>query len=171
MTKVLKKQEKRKQIAKSTCDLFIKKGFVNISISEIAQVAGIGKGTVNENLQINKSTKEKVIDLFSLYLSDDSKVETQRNIYKEFLAITLNNPSNEIIKYQERMMKKYTEILTNIFLEGIANKEIDEKILEFIPAIFATMDGFFIARKNKEQILQYIDDLFSLLQSKGDTNG
>ena len=43
-----KKLEKRKAIAKSTCDLFVRKGFVNISVSEIAHVAGIGKGTVYE---------------------------------------------------------------------------------------------------------------------------
>ena len=43
-----KKLQKRKDIAKSTCELFVRKGFVNISVSEIAQVAGIGKGTVYE---------------------------------------------------------------------------------------------------------------------------
>lgn len=197
MTKVLKKQQKRKQIAKSTCDLFIKKGFVNISISEIAGVAGIGKGTVYEyfsnkedivfelmsclqedydprlmeSLEKSTTTKEKVIHLFSLYLSDEPKVKTQRNIYKEFLAITLNNPSEEIIKYQERMMEKYTQIITNIFLDGIEKKEIDKKSLEFIPSIFATMDGFFIARKQKQQSFDYLDDIFELLEYKGGSDG
>jgi TetR/AcrR family transcriptional regulator, acrAB operon repressor len=196
MTKVLKKQQKRKQIAKSTCDLFIKKGFVNISISEIAQVAGIGKGTVyeyfsnkedivfelmsclqedydpklNNELQQDITTKEKVIYLFALYLSDDPKVQTQRNIYKEFLAITLNNPSDAIIEYQENMMKKYIDILTNIFQEGIKKKEINKYALEFIPSIFATMDGFFISRKDKGQILKYLDELFELLKYKENTD-
>lgn len=192
MTKALKKVEKRKQIAKSTCDLFIKKGFVNISVSEIAQVAGIGKGTVYEyfsnkedivfelmsclqedydprlmeKLEKSETAKEKMIHLFTLYLSDEPKVKTQRNIYKEFLAITLNNPSDQIIKYQDTMMAKYTKILTDILKEGISAKEIDEKSLDFIPGIFATMDGFFIGRKSKEEILCFIDQLFEALSFK-----
>lgn len=196
MTKILKKKAKRKQIAKSTCELFIKKGFVNISVSEIAEVAGIGKGTVYEyfsnkedivfelmsclqedydpklleSLEKSQTPKGKVIDLFSLYLSDEPKVETQRNIYKEFLAITLNNPSDAIIKYQEVMMQKYTEILTGIFQEGIDNRQIDAKAMEFIPSIFAVMDGFFIARKGKTEIINYIDNLFDILEYKGAKN-
>ena len=103
-----KKLEKRKAIAKSTCDLFVRKGFVNISISEIAYEAGIGKGTVyeyfsnkediifelmsclqedydpklHENLKKSSSAKEKLTHLFSLYLSSEPKAQTQRDIYK-----------------------------------------------------------------------------------------
>jgi AcrR family transcriptional regulator len=192
MTKLVKKIEKRKQIAKSTCDLFIKKGFVNISISEIAQVAGIGKGTVYEyfsnkediifelmsclqedydpnlqqNLQKSQTPKEKLIHLFALYISDHPKTQTQRDIYKEFLAITLNNPSQAIIEYQETMMEKYTQILNEIFQEGIKKNQLESRALEFIPSIFATMDGLFIARKEKKEFLLYIDTLFELLQKK-----
>ena len=188
-----KKLEKRKAIAKSTCDLFVRKGFVNISVSEIAQVAGIGKGTVYEyfsnkediifelmsclqedydprlyeNLEQSFTAKEKLTHLFSLYLSDEPKVQTQRDIYKEFLAITLNNPSEAIIEYQETMMNKYYQILRDIFQEAIDKKEIKKDALALIPSIFATMDGFFTGRKEKEEIITYIDNLFQLLEYKG----
>jgi AcrR family transcriptional regulator len=192
MSRLLKKINKRKAIAKSTCELFISKGFVNISISEIAKVAGIGKGTIYEYfvnkedivfelmsclqedydpklkkcLEKSQSIKEKIKHLFSLYLSQDAAVQTQRDIYKEFLAITLNNPSTAIIKYQNNMMEKYTHILLGIIQEGIDKNELKENAVDFIPSIFATLDGFFIARKPKEMIAEYIDNLISLLEKK-----
>ncbi len=187
-----KKLQKRKDIAKSTCDLFVQKGFVNISVSEIAEVAKIGKGTVyeyfsnkedivfelmsclqedydpklQENLQKSTNAKEKLKHLFSLYLSSDSTVQTQRDIYKEFLAITLNNPTEAIIEYQNVMMSKYYQILKGIFQEAIGKKELKKESLNFIPSIFATMDGFFIARKSQNEIRNYIDSLFNLLENK-----
>ncbi len=193
MSKQLKKINKRKAIAKSTCDLFITKGFVNISISEIAKVAGIGKGTIyeyftnkediifelmsclqedydpklKESLQNSQSINEKIKYLFSLYLSDHPTVKTQRQIYKEFLAVTLNNPSAAIIEYQNNMMEKYTNILLEIIQEGIENNELKESAVHFIPSIFATMDGFFISRKSKETIIEYIDNLSNLLKKEG----
>jgi len=192
MSKQLKKLNKRKVIAKSTCDLFISKGFVNISISEIAKVAGIGKGTIYEyfsnkedivfelmsclqedydpklkaSLQNSKTIKEKVKHLFSLYLSDDSRVQTQRAIYKEFLAITLNNPSTVIIEYQNNMMEKYTNILFDIIQSGVESGELKENAIDFIPSIFATLDGFFIARKPKEVIIEYIENLSNFFEKK-----
>jgi len=192
MSKQLKKLNKRKVIAKSTCDLFITKGFVNISISEIAKVAGIGKGTIYEyfsnkedivfelmsclqedydpklkaSLQNSKTIKEKVKHLFSLYLSDDPRVQTQRAIYKEFLAITLNNPSTAIIEYQNNMMEKYTSILFDIIQSGVESGELKENAIDFIPSIFATLDGFFIARKPKEVIIEYIENLSNLFEKK-----
>jgi AcrR family transcriptional regulator len=193
MSKQLKKLNKRKAIAKSTCDLFITKGFVNISISEIAKVAGIGKGTIyeyftnkediifelmsclqedydpklKERLENSQTIDEKIKHLFSLYISDDPIVQTQRDIYKEFLAITLNNPSEQIIQYQHNMMEKYEQILFNIVQEGINDGKLEPIALEFVVSIFATLDGFFIARKPKEVYLQFIDNLYRVLK-KGD---
>ena len=126
MPKVVDKDAKRKIIAKSTCSLFIEKGFVNISISQIAKSAGIGKGTIYEyfknkediifelmsclqddydpklksNLKSANTAKEKVICLFSLFLDDDETTQIQRKIYKEFLSICLSNPTQEIVKYR-----------------------------------------------------------------------
>lgn len=192
MSKLLKKLEKRKLIAKSTCDLFIQKGFVNISISEIAKVAGIGKGTIyeyfenkedivfelmsclqedydpklNENLKNSKTTKEKVKHLFTLYISEDLIVQRQRDIYKEFVAIRLSNPSDAIIAYQNNMMDKYTNIMLKIFNDGVKSKELKVEAIKFIPSIFATLEGFFVTRKSKDEIVEYIDNLFTLIENK-----
>ena len=192
MSKLQKKQDKRKQIAKSTCNLFIEKGFVNISISEIAKVAGIGKGTVYEyfsnkedivfelmsclqedydpklqqNLKNCNNAKQKVIYLFDIFFNEDEDIQIQKKIYKEYLAIYLNNPSEAIIKYQRIMMEKYTEILKEIFNTAILNKKIIEESIELVPSIFATMEGFFILNNDKKLILNYIDSLFKILEEK-----
>lgn len=192
--KLQRKQNKRKQIAKSTCNLFIEKGFVNISISDIAKVAQIGKGTVYEyfenkedivfelmsclqedydpKLQLNlkKSTdaKEKVIYLFDLFLSDNDTIQIQKKIYKEFIAISLNNPSQEIIKYQKIMKEKYIEILLGIFNNAISKGELIEESISLVPSVFATIEGFFIINDDKSLILDYINSLFIILEKKGD---
>ncbi|MEA3383927.1 MAG: TetR/AcrR family transcriptional regulator [Campylobacterota bacterium] len=190
MPKIVDKSQKRKNIAKSTCSLFIEQGFVNISISQIAKVAGIGKGTIYEyfknkedivlelmgclqeeydpklqhNLSKEISVEKKVIYLFDIFLNDDETTQAQRKIYKEFLAIYLNNPTDEIIEYHNQLKEKYLTILTNILQEYITKKEIKKEVLLFVPSLIATVEGFFIANEKKEYIVEYINNLFKLLK-------
>jgi AcrR family transcriptional regulator len=192
MPKIVDKIEKRKKIAKSTCGLFIEKGFVNISISEIAKVAGVGKGTIyeyfknkedivfelmtclqedydpklNENLKKAGSAKEKVLFLFDIYLSDDPLTVTQREIYKEFLAICLNNPTDEILTFHRNLKEKYAQVLKPIFQEEIDKGKFLPISLEMITSIFATVEGLFILQDSKQQIVYYIDTLFEILKKR-----
>ncbi|MEA2050719.1 MAG: TetR/AcrR family transcriptional regulator [Campylobacterota bacterium] len=195
MPKIVDKVQKRKDIAKSTCSLFIEKGFVNISISQIAKVAGIGKGTIYEyfknkediifelmsclqekydpKLEKNLDSCDDVVTqvkyLFDIYFSDDIKVQAQRKIYKEFLAIYLNNPSEEIINYHITLKQKYYLVLEDILTKAINNNQLKKESLYFIPSIFATIEGFFIVNASTDEIMQYIDNLFLLLEiNKGE---
>lgn len=187
-----KKYEKRKTIAKSTCDLFIEKGYVNITISEIAKVAGIGKGTIYEYFEnkedivfelmaclqesydntlykkLEKSSliQEKVIFLFDIFLSDNPTVKVQRKIYKEFLSIYIHNKTDSMKLYNEKMMDKYKNILEDIFKKSIEEKKLSKISLEFIPSIFATLQGFFIMEENKNVMLDYLNNLFKVLEIK-----
>ena len=193
MPKIVDKVTKRKDIAKSTCSLFIQNGFVNISISQIAKVAGIGKGTIYEyfknkedivfelmsclqedydpklakNLLHAENTKAKVIALFDIFLSDTDTIQTQRDIYREFLAIYLSNPSDDIDKFYQKLKQKYAIVLTDILEEAVKKGEISDIAIKFVPSIFATIEGFFIAQEDrKENIINYIDNLFILLENK-----
>ena len=192
MPKIVNKIEKRKRIAKSTCNLFIEKGFVNISINQIAKVAGVGKGTIYEyfknkedivfelmwclqedydyklkqNLLQTNDVKQKVVYLFNLFLDDNKDIQTQKRIYREFLAIYLNNPTQEIKDFHTELKDKYANILMNILTDSIKNKNISQVAIKFIPSIFATIEGFFIEDANKELILDYINNLFKLLETK-----
>jgi len=187
-----KKHEKRKIIAQSTCKLFIEKGYSNITISELARVAGIGKGTIYEyftnkediifelmatlqdeydlklykKLTTTESLKEKVVFLFDIFLGTDEKVKTQRLIYKEFLSIYIHKKTTEMNKYNQNMMDKYKDILENMFKEAIKKNEISEIALVFIPSIFATFQGFFIMDEEKTVIYDYIENLFKLFELK-----
>ena len=53
----MNKLEKRKQIARSCCNLFLKYGFNNINVNSLAKNAGIAKGTIYEYF----SSKEDII--------------------------------------------------------------------------------------------------------------
>jgi len=192
MPKIIDKSTKRKNIAKSTCSLFIEKGFVNISISQIAKIAGIGKGTIYEyfknkedivfelmsclqddydpklitNLKQTNNTLQKVIYLFDLFISDDETIQIQRKIYKEFLSIYLSNPTKEIENYHNELIGKYSDILTNILSIAVENGELSKEVHNFIPSIFATIEGFFISNDNsKDKILDYLDNLFKILET------
>ena len=192
MLSIEKRHEKRRRIAKSTCDLFIEKGYMNITISQIAKIAGIGKGTVYEyfknkediifelmaclqeeydlvlHQKLNEAitAKEKLIYLFDIFLSDEKTIQIQRKIYKEFLSIYINEKTEEMVEYNNKMMEKYSLVLESIFKESIKRDEISTMSLSMIPSIFATLQGFLILSDNKSQMIEYIDNLFLLLEVK-----
>ncbi|MEA3512306.1 MAG: TetR/AcrR family transcriptional regulator [Campylobacterota bacterium] len=192
MSSLSKKLEKRRQIAKSTCDLFIEEGFVNISISQLAVKAGIGKGTIYEyfknkedvvfelmsclqdeydpklleNLENAKDSKEKIIYLFDIFLNDKEIVKKQKAIYKEFLAISLNNPTKEILTYQKNLKDKYIKMIITIFQEETNMSE--EYISNLASSLYATMNGFFITNEEKIVMLEYINNIFEILKIKGE---
>jgi len=196
MLSIEKKYEKRKRIAQSTCDLFIEKGYGNITISQIAKVAGIGKGTIYEyfsnkediifelmaslqevydtklfsKLKTTISTKEKLIALFEIFLSQEDTVQKQRQIYKEFLSIYIHNKTDAMNQYNEKMMNKYKKILQDILQESIDKNEISERSLLFVSSIFATFQGFFVMDENKNVLYEYIDNLLSLFEIKKKEN-
>ena len=190
------KEQKRKSIAKSTCALFIEKGYVNITISEIAKVANIGKGTVYEyfknkeeiifelmaclqedydpklqqKLEQQSTTKEKILYLFDIYLGSNEIVQIQRKIYKEYLSVFIGHRTEKMKEYHHQMIKKYTTIVEDIFTKGIQNGEISDYSLDMIASIFATLDGFFIAQVENEVIYNYVDTLFVLLENTNTKN-
>lgn len=152
-----KKEIKRKTIAKSCCELFAKNGFTNISVEMIAKNAGIGKGTIyeyfakkedivlelmgclqeeydenfkNQSALITNPT-EKLFFLFDIFLGTNEKVILQREIYKQFLIVTLIFPSDTILQYHQEMRNKYISIIQMI------SDEFDGEL------IFDTIIGFF----------------------------
>lgn len=185
------KLQKRKDIAKSTCALFLEKGYVNITISQIAKAAKIGKGTVYEyfenkeeivfelmaclqeeydqklyaRLEEVTSTKQKLLALFDIYVGEDEIVQTQRKIYKEYLSVYIGYKTEKMQAYHTKMMQKYISVLEDIFKNSIKNGEFRTLSLEMIPSIFATLNGFFITEVKKETIYDYVDTLFALLKT------
>ncbi len=174
---MIKKDLKRKNIAKSCCELFAKNGFSNITVNAIAKQAGIGKGTVYEYFEKkediilelmgclqeeydnnltsfdnqNHTPKEKLFSLFEIFLSDDEKISMQKEIYKQFLIVTLSSPTETILNYHEQLRNKYISVIKTI------SQDFDGGL------IFDTIIGFFtvsISTKNydlKKTITDYLD--------------
>jgi AcrR family transcriptional regulator len=184
MKNLLKKNIKRKNIAKSCSILLENNQYHDISISKLAKTAGIGKGTIYEYfenkedivfelmscLQDEYDEKlrsrllelpnifSKTIALFTLFISDDEFVSKQRDIYKQFIIISLSNPSKNIKNYNGKLRDKYISILDSI----IDNKQLAIKIYDDIIGIFVTshiIENFDLQEHVRTYIKTQIDTL------------
>jgi AcrR family transcriptional regulator len=142
-----KKKLKRENIAKSCLELFSTHGFHNVTVSEIAKTAGIGKGTVYEyfankedivlelmeclqseydkkliDLKYDKNIDEKlfIYALFDIFIDKHNLHEDKREILKQFVIATITNPSDSITLYNQTLREKYA----NMIDEKINNKKI-----------------------------------------------
>lgn len=166
MNKLSKKESKRKNIAKSVCELFTQNGFNDISVSQIALTAGIGKGTIYEyftnkedivfelmsclqedydenfhnKLRNANNAYDKILTLFDIFISKDENIQTQKEIYKQFLIICLANPSKEIKNYNGNLRGKYISVIDDILSNNILSTKI-----------YDTIVGFFVASVSLEE--------------------
>ena len=165
---IVDKEQKKKDIALATKELILNEGINNITISQIAKVAGIGKGTVYEyfknkdeivfelveilmqehnkqkKAELSKftSTREKVKSFFSFFYVDADK--ELREIYKQFTAIALSSINEDILNFQTECYILYENWMESIIQEGIQNKELKPEAKDLIMGIFAFAQGVFI---------------------------
>ena len=137
MPKIVDIDKKREEIAKKSIDLVLQKGFCNITVSQVASHAKIAKGSiynyfnskediiyeiikseyseydkeVEEKIKNTNSTKEKVLDLFQLCISENEKDKKRRQLYKEFVSICLNKSECSMIDFKKSVRFKYIEWL------------------------------------------------------------
>ncbi|MFT7823808.1 MAG: TetR/AcrR family transcriptional regulator [Sulfurimonas sp.] len=149
MAIIVNKEEKRRNIALSCQSLLLEHGINRLTISQIAKVAGIGKGTVYEYFQNKEdivfeiitlfiaeheeefyqkvtqadSTKEKIYHFLNL-LYIDEETNKHLSLYREFIAISLMDATPEMKRFSQTCQNKFTEILETIFDEAINKKEI-----------------------------------------------
>ncbi len=167
---IVDKLQKRKDIALSSVDLLITKGFHKLTVSEVAKNANVAKGTIyeyfktkdeivfaiieyaqysydieiKEQIKNTTSTQEKIFHLFDLCISKTSQAIQRRKIYKEFISICLSNPSNEMIKFLDDIKVKYTNWLKDILQEGINSNQLKPEAIEFVNGLFAMAEGVLI---------------------------
>jgi AcrR family transcriptional regulator len=194
MPKIVDKEQKRKDIAFACKELFFQKGINDLTISEVAKTAGVGKGTIYEyfnnkediifeivhilmlehNVKKEKllsstdSTKEKVKHFFDFFYNEED-VEL-RQLYKEFISISLMNPQNQMISFQTYCFTTYYQWLEKILQEGIDKKEIKPEAIKLAKGLFLLGDSMLIASAAttaiddiKEEIDTYIDTLFTFI--------
>jgi len=165
---IVDKEQKKKDIALGAKALILQNGINNITISQIAKAANIGKGTVYEyfknkdeivfalvailmqehnirkeqQLSLHVSTREKVKSFFSFfYMGEDREL---REIYKQFTAIALSSTNEEMISFQTECYTLYEKWMQSIVEDGIAKGELKPEAKELIMGIFAFAQGAFI---------------------------
>jgi len=197
MAIVVDKEQKKKDIALACKDLFVNNNMNTLTISEIAKTAGIGKGTVYEYFEnkdeivfelVNilmqeynsikeekilkaKSTKEKVKVFYEFFYKKE--YSDMRAIYKNFIAISLVAPKEEMIHFQTQCFEYYFHWMETVFSDGISKGEIIAESQKLVKGMFAAGEGMFISSFStkaipdlRKEINEYIDMIFSLIERK-----
>jgi AcrR family transcriptional regulator len=197
MAIIVDKVQKRKDIALSCKELFFQNGINDLTISEVAKTAGVGKGTIYEyfknkeeivfeivnillqehnidkkaRIDSKNSSQEKIIEFFGVfYRAEDLEL---RQLYKEFISISLSNPQKEMIEFQSRCSETYFKWFEEIIQEGIDKKELTSSSKKLARGLFVMGEGMFISScvtdtidDLKKELDDFYDTLFDLIEVK-----
>jgi AcrR family transcriptional regulator len=105
MPKIVNRDKKRSEIAQKAIALLAKKGFQATTIQDIADAAGLGKGTIYHYFK----TKEEIL----LVVSEELFQEKERSFGAALLR--LNEPMEKLSVLIEEALK-VTEDLENLFI-------------------------------------------------------
>jgi AcrR family transcriptional regulator len=169
MAIIVDKAQKRKDIALACKELFVQNSISTLTISKIAQVAGVGKGTLyeyfknkeeivfelvdlllqeysaqlQEKLSKEKSVKNKVKKFAEFFYKDENR--ELRALYKDFVSISLVSPNEEMRAFQTACFNNYYLWVVELFEEGVKRGELIEASLGLIKGVFVTAEGMFVA--------------------------
>lgn len=196
MAIIVDKEEKRRTIALSCRELLLEHGIKNLTVAQIAQTAGIGKGTIYEYFsnkedivfeiissfiqeheqrlqqiaQMDIPTKEKILSFYFLFFDDDS-AKRQLRTYREFLAISMTDPTAQMIAFSQECNQRISAISREIIQTAIAKGELKPEALDVIHHLATYHTGLIVEEQKsalnaKEEIQSFLDTLFSLMENK-----
>lgn len=196
MAIIVNKEKKRNDIACSCKEILLEHGIRDLTISQIAETANVGKGTIYEYFRNkedivfeiitvfiaeyeqrllemvheNISTKEKLFHFFSMIHGDEDG-EKQMTIYREFLAIAMTQGTPEMIEFNAKCRNVFSDILGQIIDKGIENNEIDEAFYMMKSALLTFKLGLVVEIHTagldpEEEVRHFLDTLFTLSQNK-----
>lgn len=196
MAIIVNKEEKRRNIALSCKSLLLENGINNLTISQIAKTAGIGKGTVYEYFQNKEdivfeiitlfiaeheqdfyekvsqesSTKEKIYHFLNLLYANE-EAQKHLSLYQEFIAISLIDGTSEMKQFSQNCQNKFTGILEKIIEEAIAKDDVLPTARELIPSLHLFSKGLVVDMHMLEldpqiEIKRFVDALFTLIEIK-----
>jgi len=195
MAIIVNKEEKRRAIALACSELLLEHGISDLTISQIAKTAGVGKGTIYEYFENNEdivfeiittymtefeiklfeiigesqSTKEKIYHFLSLLFSDENA--KQLNLYREFLAISLTNGTEDMAAFSAGCKVRFALILDQIIEEAVSCGEIRAEAGKLTSMILIFEKGIVVDSKvsdfdAKKEIRDFLDILFKLIEVK-----
>ncbi len=125
--KVVDKKEKKDQIIGAAVKVFAKKGFAKTTINDIANAAGIGKGTVYEYF----SNKEEIINQSYRYFMSAMELDFQEILIQK---ITGKEKLIRILEGFSQLMNSGTfelvELMLDFWAEGIKTKNSEGILTE-----------------------------------------
>ncbi len=197
MAIIVDKVQKRKDIALACKKLFVEQGIKDVTVSKIAKTAGVSKGSIydyfknkedvvfeivnvlmqehntikQEKLALIETTKDKIKLFFNIF-HDDSDREL-RELYKEFISISLTQPNQEMIAFQSQCYQDYLVWFEEIIQEGINKEEILPQSIGLVKGLMASGEGIFISSASttvindvEQEMDEYIDTIFELIEVK-----
>jgi len=189
MAIVVDKDEKRRNIALSCKELLIERDIRDLTISQLTNRAGVGKGTIYEyfenkedivfeiitifmseyeiklldTIESSKSSRDKIYHFFAL-IFENSIYAKQMTIYQEFLAISLVNGADKLVEFSISCKSKFATILDSITSDAISIGELSPSLLEFIPSMLVFKKGLIVdSRASSTDALVEIDSFVNML--------
>ncbi|AKF25620.1 hypothetical protein YH65_09675 [Sulfurovum lithotrophicum] len=189
MAIIVNKEEKRRNIALSCRELLLKHGIGELTISQIAKTAGVGKGTIYEYFENKEdivfeiirtfiiehekrlsevsrsdlSTREKLFHFFYL-LFENEIARKHLNIYKEFLAISLMQETKEMLSFSETCREDFINILNNILEAGVRSGELNAQMSASASSLMLFATGLVVDSRLKSlDVKEEIDRLLNMI--------
>jgi AcrR family transcriptional regulator len=186
---IVDKEEKRRNIALSCRELLLEYGIKNITISQIAQTAGVGKGTVYEYFsnkedivfeiissfieeyddrlrevaQSDISTKEKLLSFYFLFTKDED-AKKQLRAYQEFLAIALTEPTEQMVAFSQACSQSINAISRAVMQEAVDRGELKPEAVALAHHLAIYHAGLIVEERNSAiDALPEAKDLLTIL--------
>jgi len=168
--KIVKKEQKRQEIAKSAL-LFIEEfGIEAFSTSALIKYMGIGKSSLyhyfeskeeilyetfylvtldyvnncKNEITDDMSLEDKLEIFFDFYLVDSKENLWFRTIYLEYLKIFVDAHTDSMKEYNLSLFNLYETFFRQILQDGINKGEIKPEAINFAKSMILTADGMLI---------------------------
>ncbi len=174
--KVVDKEQRRKDIALSCLNLIHEVGIKKLTVAQVAQTAGIGKGTIYEyfenkddivfeiiNMHIEEhhkqflesvktleTTKEKIFLCFKFVFDDSVENMKKFNGYKEYLSIVLSDENDAMCEFNTSCDEFFDFQLRKIIQEAIDKKELIPEAINFIQGLLVFEKGLALSKMSEK---------------------
>jgi len=197
MAIIVDKVQKRRDIALSCNELLLEKGIKKLTIAEVAKTAGVSKGSIydyfenkedivfeiirshivvyqeelNQKIDPNATTREKIFLLFDFILSDNEEFEKQQNIYKEYMSIDIAGECTNMCEFDSECGVFFKSVLDTFITDGIQKGEIIESSKNLVDGLIAVEKGFLVIKWTenkdvKQSFRTFLNTIFDLIEVK-----
>ena len=155
------RQSRKAAIVETALELFANKGFAGISISNIAQKAGISKGLLYNYFENKESlVREIILEGFRQMLKDLDFDFRQKLTKKRFIELIHKN--FDMLKQNTNYLKLYTTVITQPAVMALVKEEVFKAAEPFIISVTA-----YYQKKGVQNPLAYSYLIWAILDGIG----